>query len=47
MQHFYYVKNNSRPNEDKYGIFHNNRFQRILDGKNYFLIYQNFIWYLK
>lgn len=36
MQHFYYVKNNSRPNEDKYGIFHNNRFQRILDGKELF-----------
>ena len=36
MQHFYYSINLSRPNEDKYGIYWNNRSERILDSFDQF-----------
>ena len=36
LQTFYISSNKSRPFEDKYGIYHNNRYNRLLDNHEQF-----------
>ena len=44
VQTLYISKNNSRPLEIKFGVFHNNRYERILDSHEQFSNYSEYIY---